>query len=301
MRGLGFLSELYRGVEKKRVVKRVLRSSSMGNTGIVNVHRYDPSNIGDFYCGPHHYFEQLRGKHLDIFDYKSGSRDVRDRWADLITDSALIIGGGGLLNRGAFDAQMSLFAQLGKKNKKAVLWGVGHNSKYQKDFGKPIAYNVDTSLFGLAGVRDYGSKAEWVPCVSCLHPIFDEVFTVVNEIGVVFHKSTLKNPSAMERFAHFPSTANNAVFEDVVRFIGETDTVLTDSYHAMYWSIMMGKKVMVFPNSSKFYDFKYSPVISSFERFQDDFSKLRSYSGVLEECRLINTVFAEKVFDYLNL
>jgi hypothetical protein len=68
----------------------------------------------------------------------------------------------------------------------------------------------------------------------------------------------------------------------------------------MYWSLLLGKKVMVFPSSSKFFDFKYSPVISSFDRFRDDLPKLRRYTGVLEECREVNLAFAEKVFDYLD-
>lgn len=111
----------------------------------------------------------------------------------------------------------------------------------------------------------------------------------------------MRNKSVLKKFSHFPSTSNDAVFEDVVQFIGETDTVLTDSYHAMYWSLMLGKKVMVFPNSSKFYDFKYQPVISSFQNFEKDLKKVKAYSGVLEECREINLKFAEKTFDYLNL
>lgn len=295
------ISALTRGIEKKRVISRVLNNPRLKNTGVINIHRYDPTNIGDFYCGPHHYFEQLNNKYLDIYDYKRDSREQRENWVEQVTNAALIIGGGGLLNRDAFDAQMKLFEQLSAKGKKTVLWGVGHNSKYPKDFGKLKHYNVDTSRFGLVGVRDYGVKEEWVPCVSCLHPIFDTPFSTKNETGIIFHKKTLGNPAVVQQFSGFPSTANNAVFEDVVKFIGETDTILTDSYHAMYWSLMLGKKVMVFPNSSKFYNFKYAPVISSIERYRDDLPKLRAYFGVLEECRQVNLAFAEKVFDYLNI
>jgi exopolysaccharide biosynthesis predicted pyruvyltransferase EpsI len=105
----------------------------------------------------------------------------------------------------------------------------------------------------------------------------------------------------LKKFQQFPSTANNAVFEDVVTFIGETDIILTDSYHAMYWAMILGKKVMVFPNSSKFYNFKYQPVISTFANFENDLIKVKSYSGVLEECRESNMKFSEKAFDYLGV
>jgi hypothetical protein len=295
------LSHFSRNAQKKEVINRIFNHPNQENNDVVNLHRYDPTNIGDFYCGPHHYFEQLKGKQLDIFDYKREDKTIRDNWFEKITQNALIIGGGGLLNRDGFDKQMKLFEQLGEKGKKTVLWGVGHNSKSSRTYGKVSKYNIETAKFGLVGVRDYGMKNEWVPCVSCLHPIFDTRFEVTNEIGMIFHKKTLNNKSVLKKFEHFPSTSNDAVFEEVVKFIGETDTVLTDSYHAMYWSLMLGKKVMVFPNSSKFYNFKYPPVISSFSNFENDLKKVQSYSGVMDDCRETNLRFAEKTFDYLNL
>ena len=78
-------------------------------------------------------------------------------------------------------------------------------------------------------------------------------------------------------------------------------TIVTDSYHAMYWSMLLGKKVVVVPNSSKFFDFKYHPVYSSFQDFESQLYKTQSYSGVLAECREVNLKFADKVFDYLNI
>ena len=297
---LNKLSHFNRSARKKEVINRILKNPTHENIDVVNLHRYDPTNIGDFYCGVHHYFDELKDKHLDIFDYKRDEA-IRDNWFEKITKNSLIIGGGGLLNREGFDLQMKLFEQLGDKRKKTVLWGLGHNAKEKSTYGKISKYNVDTSKFGLVGVRDYGMKEEWVPCVSCLHPIFDEKHEVKNEIGMIFHKKTLNDKSVLNKFKQFPSTANNAVFEDVVKFIGETDTILTDSYHAMYWSLMLGKKVMVFPNSSKFYNFKYKPVISTFTNFEADLKKVQSYSGVLEDCRETNLKFANKAFDYLNL
>lgn len=295
------LSHFSRNAQKKELIKSILEAPNQSNNGVVNLHRYDATNIGDFYCGPHHYFEPLKNSQLDIFDYKREEESIRNNWKEEIIAKSLIIGGGGLLNREGFYLQMELFEKLNAKGKKTVLWGVGHNAKSSRTYGNVKKYSVDTSKFGLVGVRDYSMKEEWVPCVSCMHPIFNKSYEVKNEIGVIFHKKTLRNKAVVAKFSQFPSTSNEAVFEDVVAFIGATDTILTDSYHAMYWSLMLGKKVMVFPNSSKFYDFKYQPVISTFRNFESDLSKLQSYSGVLEECREVNIKFAEKTFDYLNL
>jgi hypothetical protein len=288
-----------RSLAKHQSIRQVLQHPVMNN-GLVTIHRYDPGNIGDFYCAPHHYFPVLHNTHLDISDYKRDDPKQRQHWIEAIGQSSLIVGGGGLLNRDAFAQQMVMFEKLARKGKKIVLWGLGHNIASSKDPGR-LAYNIDTSVFGLVGVRDAGRREEWVPCVSCMHPIFDKRWSDQREIGIVFHKKTLSQPKVLQQFSHFPSTANNAVFEDVIEFIAGSETLLTDSYHAMYWALLLGKKVMVFPNSSKFFHFKYAPVISAFDSYQKDMHKLTSYTGVLEDCRERNRLFAQRAWDYLGV
>lgn len=285
----------------KAAVLKKLAATPQENQGVVNLHRIDVKNAGDYYSAPHLYFDRLKGSQLDIFDYKSPDKAVTDHWIEAISRNALIIGGGGLLNRGSFEKQLKLFEHLADKGKKTVLWGVGHNAKDPRDFGKQVPYNIDIEKFGLVGTRDYRSPGEWVPCVSCLHPVFDRTYEVKQEIGIVFHKKTLKKKSLTSKFGEFPSTSNTTDIDSLVQFIGSSETIITDSYHAMYWSILLGKKVAVIPNSSKFYDFKYHPVISDFENCIQDARKAPSYSGVLEECREINYEFSKKVFDYLEL
>ena len=245
--------------------------------------------------------EELKGKGVDLFDYKRPDASTRERWHELITENALIVGGGGLLNRPGFAPHMKMLTELSKTRKKIVFWGVGHNEKKSKYYGKPIGYNIDTSKFDLVGVRDYGRNEDWVPCVSCMHSIFDKNFSNLRDVGVVFHQKTLKHPKTIERFKDFDSIANNSEFEDMVNFIGSSNTIVTNSYHAMYWSMLLDKKVVVIPNSSKFYDFKHQPVFSDLENFKEDLEKAHSYSGILEECREINGNFSEKVFNYLNI
>lgn len=285
---------------KRDSIKKVLKNPQHNN-GVVNIHRLDPTNVGDYYCAPHLYFEELKETALDIFDYKVKDDYIREKWINKISENSLIIGGGGLLNRQGFTQQMKLFQKLGDKGKKTIIWGAGHNSPNSYRFGKKIKYSVDTSKFDLVGVRDYGRKENWVPCVSCMHHLFDQLKKSEYEIGILFHKKTLRNPSVTKAFAHLPSCANNTSITEMVNFINKCDTLLTDSYHAMYWGILLQKKVMVFPNSTKFYEFKYPPVISTYTNWKKDLHKLQAYSGVLEECREINKEFSKKVFDYLNI
>lgn len=294
------LSSFSRSRQKELLIKSVLETDQK-NEGVINIHRIDPNNVGDFYCGPHLYFDRLKGKSLDIFDYKNSDKTTREHWAEKVSSHALIIGGGGLLNRGSFEKQMQLFENLGAQSKKTVLWGVGHNEKDKARYNKVNSYNVNSGNFGLVGVRDYSMQESWVPCVSCLHPIFDETYEEIQKVGIIFHKKTIKNKKLLKKLSEYPSTSNTTDLNEMITLIGNSETVVTDSYHAMYWSMLMGKKVITVPNSSKFFDFKYRPVYSSFQDFENQLDKTQSYSGVLEECREVNLKFADRVFDYLNL
>lgn len=294
------ISSIKRSRRKKKVIRTIL-SRPQKNQSAINIHRVDTRNIGDYYSAPHHYFEQLKDTSVDIFDYKKDNPPVNQAFIEKVSSNAIIVGGGGLLNRGGFRRQMELFENLTSKGKKIVLWGVGHNEKDKKTFGRKLHYDVDISKFGLAGTRDYSMPGEYVPCVSCLNPIFNRTYTSKQEIGVVFHKDTLKKPRITSKFKEFPSTSNTTDLESLIAFIGSSETIITDSYHAMYWSMLLEKKVVVIPNSSKFFDFQYKPVISTFDDCINDSKKAQQYSGVLEECRSINRNFATKAFDYLNI
>lgn len=283
---------------RKIEVKNGLINSPQFNRNIANIYRIDNENAGDYYSSPNHYFKELGDIQVDIFDFKN-SEDTNIE--EQISNNALVIGGGGLLNRNSFKFQMRTFEALAGRGKKTVLWGVGHNSKQRKDFRKLGSYKIDIGKFGLAGTRDYSLSRDWVPCVSCLNPVFDKAYTPTRETGVILHKKTLKNSRIPAAFKDYPLISNSQDLEQFVEFIGASENIITDSYHAMYWGILLQKKVVVVPNSSKFYDFKYAPVISSFENCLNDLKKARAYTGVLEECRERNLQFSEKVFNYLEI
>lgn len=291
----GFLK---RKIVRYTSLRKVRRAPELFNHDVINIHRYDEGNAGDFYCAPHHYYPQLHGKILDIFQYQSKNDRLRQEWADLIINRSLVIGGGGLLNLPAFQKQMRLFETLKARGKKTVVWGAGHNAPNTKSVQR---YNVNPENFGLFGTRDISMPNEWVPCVSCKHEIFDQQTTPEKEFGIILHKKNLSRPGVLEKVKNMPHLTNQDQFEDIIKFIKSCETVVTDSYHGMYWSVLLGKKVISIPTTSKFYDFKYKVPIATIDNFQHKFSEARAYEGVLEECREINDRFAEKVFDYLEL
>ena len=297
---MNIFKSIERNWNKRNVVQAILNAEQQNND-VVTIHRIDKKNIGDYFCAPHHYFEVLKGKSLDIFDYKSEDKAVRTHFINEISNRSLIIGGGGLLNRSGFDKQMQLFEKLTQKGKKIVLWGVGHNEKSPKTYGNVSKYNIDIHKFGLVGTRDFNMPGDYVPCVSCLHPIFDQQYNVTNEVGIVFHKDTLKKEHITKKYQNFATSSNTTNLEELIQFIGSAENIITDSYHTMYWAMLMGKKVIAIPNSSKFYDFKHQPIISTFDEALQHLNQGTSYDGLLEECRTLNHKFAEKAFNYLNL
>lgn len=283
---------------RKRGVKNDIINNSQVNEGVANVYRKNPNNAGDYYSSPINYFPELGKIEVDIFDFKSS---VENGIASLISDNSLVIGGGGLLNRKSFQFQMETFEKLHARGKKTVLWGVGHNSKKNKDFRQLTNYNIDLDKFGLVGTRDHSLAPNWVPCVSCMHPLFDTMTPSKQETGIILHDKTYNKPRIIARFDGLPLISNTADIETYVNFIKDSEHIITNSYHAMYWGILLEKKVIVIPNSSKFFDCKYDPVFSTYENCLADIKKSRAYSGVLEECRERNHDFAGKVFNYLNL
>lgn len=293
------ISSLTRKINRRRTIESIL-ARRQNNENVVFLHRIDKTNAGDYFCSPGRYFEELPGTALDLLDYQHSSAEVRERFCDLVSNAALVIGGGGLLNRGSFEKQMRLFARLADRGKKTVLWGVGHNARYRGGARIPERYNIDLGRFGLVGTRDYSMSSEYVPCVSCMHRVFDALYEETRDIGIVFHKRTLGIHTVTARFREYPTCSNSADLETLVEFIGSCRAIVTDSYHAMYWSMLLGKGVTVVPGSSKFFDFKYQPRISTFDECLALAGDAPRYSGLLEECRESNRNYHLKVMDYLS-
>lgn len=283
---------------RKRGVKNDIINTIQSNEGVANIYRKNPNNAGDLYSSPVNYFPEFGSIEVDIFDFKNSEENGI---ASVISGNGLVIGGGGLLNRKSFQFQMETFEKLGAHGKKTVLWGVGHNSKSKKDFKKLNGYSINPGNFGLTGTRDHSLAPNWVPCVSCMHTLFDTNFTSSRETGIILHEKTYNKARILSEFEDVPLISNTTDIEAYVGFIKDSEHIITNSYHAMYWGILLEKKVLVIPNSSKFFDFKYDPVFTTYEDCLKDIKKARAYSGVLEECRERNLDFAGKVFNYLNL
>jgi hypothetical protein len=277
---------------------------------IVNLHRVNTKNIGDLMCAPYRYFAFLQNSPvLDLIGFKEGESptlDDRKEWAKQVAQAgALIIGGGGLLGTDFFAGGFRRVQSERSTASKAIIWGAGHNDWKIGDWRKLKAvHDVDAQNFDLIGVRDYNSGYEWVPCVSCMSPELDEFsgVEIVHEVGMYAHSGTMKNPKLLDRIPrNLPTLSNDGELRPVLKFLASCETVLTDSFHGMYWATLMGRKVIAFPSSSKFYSAKHPVPLCAPEDWQSRMRMAHTYPEALQECRQANAAFADKVANLIGV
>lgn len=87
---------------RKQMVEEEILNSIQYNNDVVNLHRNNLNNVGDYFCGPHHYFEELKGKNMDISSFRAISKNERKNWIKKINQNSLIIGGGGIAEYPSF-------------------------------------------------------------------------------------------------------------------------------------------------------------------------------------------------------
>lgn len=273
-------------------------------SSIVNLYRKRTSNVGDRMCAPSLWFPELADSVLlDILGYHAAENPepgAVDGWIAALQDAeTIIIGGGGLLEIPFFRPAFDFIFSHRNVRSKVVLWGAGHNNWYPRtwrDIKQPI--NIGHYPFDLIGIRDYGYPYEWVPCSSCMSPMFDQNFTRQHEVVVFAHAETLRHPELAGQLPkEFPILDNNATLEETLQFLASADLVLTDSYHGMIWSTLLSRRVIAFASSSKFYSSGFPVPLchpSDWKQFEP---MARLYPEALEISRARNRSFLSAVLD----
>jgi hypothetical protein len=265
---------------------------------IVNLHRANTTNIGDLMCAPALYFPDLFSDRLEILGFKADENpDSQEEWrARFDAASTIVVGGGGLLEIDFFERGLAYLFANKRPEVKTILWGAGHNN-WNGDWRKlKQKLSLDQYPFDLIGVRDYNSSYEWLPCVSCMHPAFDRAPLPTRDVVLYAHADAFKIPHFAERLPKgLPTLDNSASMEDAVEFLASGELVLTDSFHGLYWATLLGRRVIAFPTTSKFYSVKHPAPLcdpSDWKRFEP---MAKSYPMALHECREATKAFAARV------
>ena len=219
---------------------------------IVYVHRKHFANAGDWWSTPHHYFE--KGK---VFDFVENPNNYKTEECDL-----LIIGGGGILELEDLPKHQLWINKFSPKKK--VIWGAGAS---HKTFDHPFY-----KQFNLIGLRNARSPFNFVPCVSCLHPLIKYNIKGSGEIIIGHNKRPLPNQNHNQ---HVP-------IERSIHNINNASRVITTSYHIYYWSRLMGKNTKLAieksypgwkPIAEKYFTFPDEFDLNKFRKIQIDFAK----------------------------
>jgi hypothetical protein len=284
---------------------------------LLNVYHRDARNAGDLASSPLRYFK------YDCSYEEAGAASQKEVWkADY-----LIVGGGGLICNQTFEKAIdnALQAVDGPK----VLWGAGFN-QHSYPFGftrglngisgmkaeirgllrqiglrdksswhKALLQDAEQypsldSRYDLIGVRDWGTKYRWVPCASCMHPIFDAAkkTSPTQKMVIVDHPMFFKiNTRYKNKISNL-----NETFEKIISILTNAEIILTSSYHAAYWGVLLGRRVVAVPWSTKFLRFRW-PIQLAFDLdgVNSAIRKSVPFYNALDEARSANMSFANDV------
>jgi len=295
----------------------------------IEIYRTDKNNIGDYYANPLRYF----AKENDTITTVDVAEPYTSTWDD---QTPMIFGGGGLIANEHFgdniqsilegndqtsldnmwmhrwqlknpnnrdlhldfinklqemiaDARRKIHKNTGKK----IIWGAGHN---QRGFGEKVKYPKWLQDFDLVGIRDFDAGFDWVPCASCMHPAFDKKYDIQHEVLWFEHKKQLVKGADFGSEPVFRIVNSGQNFDQTISILGSAKTIVTNSYHGVYWATLLGKKVIcVDPWSSKFNFFKHPPTFAKGKDWVEKIEEATSYPSALNECRQANTQFWERV------
>jgi hypothetical protein len=261
---------------------------------LANIHRMD-TNLGDWMSSPLRFFS---------FPTETAEVDILRCMPQSLLDHDVLLGGGGLLARDAFAASVTRIAE---RTRGALIgWGIGHNS--DAALNESLSYPDCLRHFTLLGSRDHGQGLPYVPCVSCMSPLFDRS-TEIRHHAVVYRHG--KRPWPLRIAPEIPVMENTAessrddmqmrgAFQGAIDFLAQAEVILTNSYHGMYWGILLGKKVLALPISTKFSTFKYKVPFLKTDDWRVLLRQAQAYTGALEECRDLNRRFYAKVLARLS-
>lgn len=275
----------------QRLVEGISQGLSLKRKKIVHFVRcLDMYNAGDKQCGPDLYFEEFQK------NFQCVVHSIKYVRFDLIREQDwVIIGGGGLLE--CSNTYTDTINKILDICPHVIGWGLGHNRHIKGSlYYQQELHEINYEKFLLFTSRDwkYSEDERYCPCVSCMMPQLEREYSVKRRVGIVSHHAF-----PIKEF-EFENHTNAESADRLVKFIGESQVIITNSFHGAYWSILMGRKVILYkPDSSRFNFFEFLPVVYS-GNIEHDIEEAVCYKNALEECRNINQAFFEEVFNMIN-
>ena len=202
-----------------------------------------------------------------------------------VTKSDFMIVGGGALD-GYCDIWHERINEAVSSAGLAIGWGFGFNSSKVEALTK---VDIGFSKFDELGTRDFKEPhGRYLPCVSCMSEFFGIEYEKKRKTGVVAHKETALE---LAEFKHYPDVwffNNSSMMHRVIRFIGESEQIISGSYHIQYWAHLLNVPC---------YTLNADDIRISGAEFKVDGSL---DPGFYDRCVEKNTSFSEKVFSHIK-
>lgn len=251
-------------------------------------------NAGDFWSSPLKYysFPDINAWQIHFMDFCGAASNNSDYSDYNIKNQIVIIGGGGLITDD--DHYIHETISWLAENNKIIFWGVGSNSF--RDLPYKIYKHKNVMLLG---TRDYSitNRKNYVPCVSCKHSSFDLEYNITDSIGLLEH------PDHPIEIPNIPKISNSSSIEDIIKFIGSKEILISSTFHGVYWSQLMNKKVLYYLDNdlanTKFFNLKHRVPVCDKTNYLEKIKNISYVYNLKEESRYLNDVFYKKVLDIL--
>lgn len=258
---------------------------------------YNRWNFGDKTSTPIHYFD------FPGFEKEATSLHLDNLKEYNLSDYYVIVGGGGILSMPDF---RSSYEHLFNSHPKfTAAWGAGYHGVPRYDYdmnqvSKEAKFDSHETNFDLHSTRDicFLGQTNWVPCASSMFEGFDMEVTKKREIGAFLHAEM--NPSLMTEFHKMDHLYNDPQvewkdtlphFEKIIRFFKESELIVTNSFHGMYWAVMAKVPVIALAFSTKFHHFRWNVPYATPENWKNFIDDTVIYQTALTEARSRNVEF----------
>jgi hypothetical protein len=236
---------------------------------------HQSQNIGDRAASP--------ARWLDF-----GPNTTRQSFGEAVPACDIAIFGGGQVYGKACKAAL----YDARKARHRVTWGVGMQSVDLHDL-RHIAFSAQISLMGC---RDANvPETIYVPCASCLCSRFDAAPAPENAVVIYSHghkSGGINWPKGIALMSNIGGT-----LAQKLAFLASGETVVTNSFHGTYWAMLMGRKVLALPFSTKFNGFAQMPALADPNDWTAALPRAYALPGYLEHCRSANHAFYERVIN----
>ncbi|WP_128514306.1 polysaccharide pyruvyl transferase family protein [Tabrizicola thermarum] len=262
----------------QQIQRQQTEASTTMTRAFLNLFHCSADNVGDQMCGPCQYLWP------DLFENSNLNRSLPE------STEVVVLGGGQI-----FSQLSTISASISHKNRsvKLIAWGVGIPPKGKRD--ADIAGIL--SRFSAFSTRNYEWREalDFIPCASCLSPAFDNPQSPTNEVVVYMHR---RKPGPASIPTDIPTMSNSMRDPiSVINFIASGETVVTSSYHGVYWAQLLGRKVVCIPYNNKFRTFQYEPTYAEPESWMQNIRSAKRFDPLLAEYRRLNRGFASRVED----